>query len=263
MDVTSLLAGPFMERDGVYYTVDPPTNTYVSRDGDPTNPQAWSFWRRENFSFFKNQLTSISPGSVIIDLGAGRSDFRELFTGFKVCAVDFYPYPGISVVADLSKHLPFRDSCADVIVLSNVLEHMAEPDLLFEECRRLLKPGGTLLATVPFMIEVHQRPYDFWRYTDINLERLLRRHGFEKQEIIAVSKLDVLLYNILARFFRQLIERTNVSTVALVQKAYVFLTRVVWKVIRVILAVSQPIFRKSKEDNDAPLGYCIKTKRPL
>ena len=44
--------------------------------------------------------------------------------------------------------------------------------------RRVVRPGGTLFFTIPFIWDEHEQPYDFGRYTSFGIEAVLRRNGF-------------------------------------------------------------------------------------
>lgn len=74
---------------------------------------------------------------------------------------------------DLAGALPFPDQCFDTIILSDVLEHIPDPERLWGEMFRILRNGGSILLSVPFFYWLHETPYDFYRYT----EYALRRHA--------------------------------------------------------------------------------------
>lgn len=84
-------------------------------------------------------------------------------------------YPDVDI-ADLAR---YADACCDTIVLDNILEHVAEPAKGLSECARLLRPGGRLIAAVPFLVPVHAAPSDFTRWTPRGFENLLRKHFSE------------------------------------------------------------------------------------
>ena len=242
---------PMREKNGVFYFSEPPKNIKPSRDEAPQDPRQWSYWRKANFDFLEKELAHLSKDSVLLDIGSGKSDFLALTEKFNLCAVDFYPYHGVSVVTNIGGELPFKDISADIILLTNVLEHVEEPNVLLSECRRILKPGGILLGTVPFMIQIHQRPYDFYRYTEMNLVYLFEKHGFARAEIIPVSNLYILLFNVCTSFFVRVIKESR----------FAFLYRILWKIVRIKFALFRKFFENRFSDPDSPLGYLFKAIR--
>jgi len=67
----------------------------------------------------------------------------------------------------------------DIVIAAQVLEHVVDPDKALENCKRLLRPGGHLLVTTPFLIRYHPEPLDLWRWTEAGLRLLFERHGFQ------------------------------------------------------------------------------------
>ena len=89
-------------------------------------------------------------GIVRLNLGCGRHDIKA---GWINC--DYVQHPGVDMVFDLTKQLPFDDGTVDHIYLSHVLEHIFTwPDTLLE-CHRILKPGGTVFIRVPYGCSKH------------------------------------------------------------------------------------------------------------
>ena len=119
----------------------------------------------------------------LIDLGCGAVPLFEAYSGYadKVVCVD---WPGtrhkaihLDYECDLTQPLPFEDSEFDTIVLSDVLEHIPTPDLLWKEMARILRKDGHILLNVPFYYCLHESPHDFYRYT----EHALRRFATEAE----------------------------------------------------------------------------------
>jgi hypothetical protein len=79
--------------------------------------------------------------------------------------------------------LAFADNCFDAVVCSEVLEHVPDPRRVLVECHRVLKPGGVLLITVPFLYQIHADPHDYGRYTDYFWREVLAAAGFGVVEI--------------------------------------------------------------------------------
>jgi len=75
--------------------------------------------------------------------------------------------------------LPFKDNFFDSIISNQVFEHVFNPNLFMTEAYRVLKPGGMMLLTAPFMWDEHEQPFDFARYTSFGLQSILEKNGFE------------------------------------------------------------------------------------
>ncbi len=73
------------------------------------------------------------------------------------------------------------DDQFDLVILDQVLEHLAEPERALREVHRVVKPGGTAIVATPFLVPVHTGPGwdDFYRWTPQGLELALRRCGFD------------------------------------------------------------------------------------
>ena len=85
-------------------------------------------------------------------------------TDIDIVGVDVYVSPHIQIVAD-GHQLPFSAESFDGVWIQAVLEHVLEPDAVVAEIRRVLKPHGVVYAGTPFMQQVHERAYDFTRFT--------------------------------------------------------------------------------------------------
>jgi SAM-dependent methyltransferase len=149
-----------------------PPSGIVPSDKLERGPQIGTPWRRANWRFLKAQVDRLAEGALILDVGAGRGDFANLFEGRNYLALDVYPYPEVDVVCDLTQVNPFRPESFDAILLMNVMEHVYDTRALLESLAKILKPGGVILVAIPFMVKIHQAPIDYVRYTHYALQRL-------------------------------------------------------------------------------------------
>jgi SAM-dependent methyltransferase len=83
--------------------------------------------------------------------------------------------------------IPSDDDRFDTVLCTDSLEHFEEPGAAIAEARRVLKPGGYAIYTVPLFWHLHEEPRDFYRYTVYGLQHLFRKNGFEIIEIKALT----------------------------------------------------------------------------
>jgi SAM-dependent methyltransferase len=126
-------------------------------------------------------------GARVLDAGAGDAPYRPLFAHCSYITQDWpgSPHAGarkVDVVADLHD-LPEELGGLDLVVCTEVLEHVADPGQVLAELHRVLRPGGELLITVPFVAGLHEEPHDFYRYTSHALRMLLGRAGFSAIDV--------------------------------------------------------------------------------
>jgi SAM-dependent methyltransferase len=139
-------------------------------------PEQGTPWRRANWQFLEQQVAGLKPDAVVLDVGAGRGDFASLFAGLNYLALDVYPYAEVDIVCDLTHTVPFKPGSLDAVVLMNVVEHVYDTQRFFEAIARMLKPGGVAVVAIPFMVKLHQVPFDFVRYTHFALAKFGNTH---------------------------------------------------------------------------------------
>lgn len=122
----------------------------------------------------------------VLDVGCGRKPYEQLFDSQEYIGLEYdTPENRASKNADFfydGNVFPFPDESFDSAVCNQVLEHVFTPDLFLSEIKRILKEGGALLLTVPFVWDEHEQPYDYARYSSFGLKSLLERNGFEVLE---------------------------------------------------------------------------------
>lgn len=126
-------------------------------------------------------------GSRVLDAGAGGCVYKKLFSHCNYESADFMQmdslkYGEITYVCNL-ENIPVEDNKYDFILCTQVLEHLAEPELVLRELIRILKPGGRIFCTVPFYYHEHGAPYDFWRFTQFGLSHLFSKAGFQIERL--------------------------------------------------------------------------------
>jgi SAM-dependent methyltransferase len=132
---------------------------------------------------------TVEAGSRVLDVGAGTAPYRKLFARCRYETQDFSQYQGyrgpegeyaaLDYVSDIT-NIPVPDASFDVILCTEVLEHVPRPIDALKEMVRITKPGGRLLLSAPLGSGLHQEPYHFYGgYTDHWYRKFLTELGCE------------------------------------------------------------------------------------
>jgi len=127
----------------------------------------------------------------VLNAGCGDRDISSCLKGWHAAEVDNCDIetsiPG-AMLCDLTE-IPQPDSSYDSILCNAALEHVPQPEAVMLELRRLLKAGGHIAISVPFLQPFHPMPYDFRRYTREGILQLAQCTGFRVVEMHPVHSL--------------------------------------------------------------------------
>lgn len=154
----------------------------------------------------------MKPGMKVLDAGSGREHEQHLrkelqATGATLHTCDFCEGPGVDFVADVSD-LPFEDGSYDIVLSTQVLEHVKDPQKVVQEMARVLKPGGHLFLTTPQSSPLHNLPWNFFNFTNLGLRLLFENAGLKVTKEEAQGGYYIMLAYQLNWFVREL-ERTS------------------------------------------------------
>ena len=140
----------------------------------------------------------------VLDLGAGDrpSYWRFVEKPRHLTTLDIDRLSRPAIVASLEVTLPLQAACVDVVVALNVFEHVYGGASLAHEIHRVLRPGGRIVCSVPFLVPIHADPYDFVRYTGWALHRLFSDAGFSGIHVVAYGGYFAALAEHVNRFNR-------------------------------------------------------------
>jgi len=140
-------------------------------------------------------LNSFDGGLKILDAGAGESKYKKYCTHLDYTSQDFAEYDGEGDNKGIQKHtrdyseldiisdicdIPVEDSTYDIVLCSEVLEHIPDPSKALIELDRVLKPNGIILLTAPFASLTHYSPYHYATGFNIHFYNFhLEKLGFE------------------------------------------------------------------------------------
>jgi SAM-dependent methyltransferase len=187
--------------------------------------QAGSIWR---------DLSRLVPRfrGVVLDVGCGAQPYRALVHPDAVYqaidysgALEHFGYRAPDTTYFQGYRWPISDASVDAVLCTETLEHVPEPRAFLAEAFRCLKPGGSILLTVPFAARWHYIPHDYWRFTPSGLERLLRKAGFIGMTVFARGNaLTVACYKVMALLIPWLMPQHNKLGVRLLAQSVGLLT---------------------------------------
>jgi len=125
-----------------------------------------------HISFIREHVAPrLGEGLRAIEFGGSNGFIASLFDG-----VDYEVAPNAPEV-DVQDLSTYPADAFDVVVLDEILEHVARPWVAVEQVRRILKPGGWLITSSPFLIAEHRMPKDYWRFTKDGYRVLLENYS--------------------------------------------------------------------------------------
>jgi SAM-dependent methyltransferase len=136
-------------------------------------------------------LSNYSVTGSVVDIGGGREPDYFSYLNVQGMSNKRIIDQSLAAVDFETDRLPFEDQTIDTALMCNVLEHIFNHGHLVAEAKRILKPSGSLVGFVPFMIGYHPDPKDFFRYTEAALERILSR-SFKDVKVARVGGSPVL-----------------------------------------------------------------------
>jgi ubiquinone/menaquinone biosynthesis C-methylase UbiE len=106
----------------------------------------------------------------VVNVGCGVVRRFETTGPGPFLATDLRVLPSVDFASDASA-LPLADGSVDVVLSLELLEHVPEPAAVLREIARVLKPGGTVILSVPSTVPRHD-DHDYWRFTAQGLAML-------------------------------------------------------------------------------------------
>jgi SAM-dependent methyltransferase len=122
---------------------------------------------------------------LLVDAGCGDSPYRPLFEPHvrEYVGCDLPGNPSAQLAFEPSGRIPVADGAADVVLSSQVLEHIPDPGAYLAEARRILSPRGVLVLSTHGTWRYHPDPADYWRWTRQGLLKLVEDRGFAVQSL--------------------------------------------------------------------------------
>jgi SAM-dependent methyltransferase len=159
----------------------------------------------------------IRDGDAVGDIGCGEQPLRlqvEALGGV---------YTGIDVTQNTGNSVGIIASCTDVplpnyyfnvILCTEVLEHVSDSYKAFRELARLLKPGGFLIVTMPFAYPLHEEPYDFVRFTPYQFREYAENNDLQVLELTTSGNEIEVIATVWDVMWRQMLKDNSIVTMA-------------------------------------------------
>lgn len=145
----------------------------------------------------------------ILDFGCGSKPYEPLFKNAQ-------SYVGVDIKISGNNHenskidffydgknLPLPSNHFDAVVCFEVIEHVFNIEEVLAEIRRVLKPNGLLLVSIPFAWDEHEIPYDFARYTSYGIKHIFQSNRFE---IVELNKTTTYVLAVCQMFIAYLVQ---------------------------------------------------------
>lgn len=155
--------------------------------------------QRQREAWLKSTLAQLPPNKLILDAGAGETQYKRFCSHLKYVSQDFGKYDGtgnqaglqighrdhskLDVISDIVA-IPIQQESFDAVMCVEVLEHLPNPIAALHELTRVLKPSGTLILTAPFASLTHYAPYFYQTgYSRYFYEYWLNKLGYKIEDM--------------------------------------------------------------------------------
>jgi SAM-dependent methyltransferase len=174
------------------------TGTLAQRIGRILPSPSRDVGRKNNYLRLAAELRAMAPQRrrvLVVGSGDGTASYLAVadVDDTLILETDVSLAGRARIVCDASD-MPFEDACFDLVICQAVLEHVLEPQRCVDEMHRVLRAGGVIYATTPFMQQVHMGEFDFTRFTRSGHRWLFRRFA-ELDSGVATGPASVLVWS--------------------------------------------------------------------
>jgi SAM-dependent methyltransferase len=175
--------------------------------GDP----GWAV--RQPLAAWLRQEGQAAAGKRVLDVGCGLKPYYPFFAdAAEYVGVDVVEGPSVDLVGAVES-LPVEDESFDIVLCTQVLEHVDDPAAAVRELHRVTKPGGRVLASTHGVMVYHPNPNDYWRWTHTGLRRLFELNGhWDAIDVDPGAGTAAGLTMLVARFVHLLAKRAHAAT---------------------------------------------------
>lgn len=153
-----------------------------------------------------------ADGKRVLDVGCGDRPYYPFFAGRASAYVGVdAAHPDAELHAPVER-LPVEDASFDIVLCTQVLEHADDPAQAVRELRRVVKPGGRVLASTHGVQLYHPDPVDLHRWTHAGLRQLFEENGdWSSLEVVPSSGTTACVAMVVALYVDLLARRAHVG----------------------------------------------------
>lgn len=179
----------------------------------PRSSPTWSI--REPLARWMQREGAQAAGKRVLDVGCGVKPYYPWFAAAaEYVGVDVQENPHADLHGAVEA-LPVGDSTFDVVLATQLLEHVDDPSAAVRELHRATAPGGRVLASTHGVMVYHPNPVDYWRWTHAGLARLFERAGdWERVTVEPCAGTTACLGFLVSEYVHLLAKRTGADAVA-------------------------------------------------
>lgn len=162
------------------------------------NSQAFITFRRH---YLDELLFGVDWHGKVLDIGGKKRNKRGRFRP-PLDRVETWEYVNIDSATEpdflcSADDIPVPDGSYDIVLMTEVLEHLEKPVDAIKEAHRVLRPEGETIITMPFLYAVHADPQDFQRWTADKIRLELKNTGFSVKLLKPMGGMFAVIYDLL------------------------------------------------------------------
>lgn len=155
-------------------------NVYRWICGESPHERWWHFQWLSTFYLYRS-LFRLLPGyggGRMLDVGCGPKPYQTWFGEVsEYVGLDVEPGPKVDVVVAPDEPWPLNQEYFDTVLSTQVIEHANDLEFTLGQMSSVLRTGGIIILSFPFLYNVHGAPHDYRRFTHFGASKLL--HGYE------------------------------------------------------------------------------------
>lgn len=201
-------------------------------------------------TFFERVLKKYSnyASGSLLDVGCGNKPYKMYFDNYVNSYVGIDIRSNNADIKDDFMYHNFKKLKFNTVLCTQVLEHVSDPDKFLQKIGYLLKNKGILIISVPFAGSIHEKPFDYYRYTEFGIKYLLNKNKFKVKEIVREgNSIDTIIY--ILNFYLE--STANIPVIKQIKRIFIALNQCL------SIIISKVLPARLLKTTDYPINYFI------